>query len=121
MDKVQLPISQQCIGEESATDQIRKLLLKGKKPKEIIGLGFAKSTVYQVAKKGKRAKPAEEKTANQTVRNETYAEIESILKQCKEILKVLEERERQSRLVTYCDLRPLRSRTDEMPWLKRDH
>jgi predicted RNA-binding Zn-ribbon protein involved in translation (DUF1610 family) len=37
----------------STMDKIHKLLSEGKSPKEIIGMGFAHSTVYAVAKKVK--------------------------------------------------------------------
>lgn len=35
----------------STTDQIRTLLEKGKTPQEVIAQGYAKSTVYAIAKK----------------------------------------------------------------------
>jgi len=37
----------------STMNKVDKLLSEGKSPKEIIGMGFARSTVYAVAKKGK--------------------------------------------------------------------
>ena len=37
----------------STMKKIQELLSEGKSPKEIIGMGFAHSTVYAVAKKGK--------------------------------------------------------------------
>ena len=36
---------------KSITDQIRTLLEKGKRPQEVIAEGYAKSTVYAIAKK----------------------------------------------------------------------
>ena len=37
----------------SSMEKVEELLSEGKSPKEIIGMGFPRSTVYAVAKKGK--------------------------------------------------------------------
>ncbi len=66
---------------KTITDQIQTLLKQGKKPKEIISLGFAKSTVYQLAKKFKSTEPIEIKEIKEAISHIWFFLVEMLVEE----------------------------------------